>query len=258
MLTLRPLCGHAIHRGQESRPRPPSCALDSAKLRQYCARRRTRRAALERNIAQRKSFALSNSRSRPDETGIYGGRPPRMRCSGKKEERKNIFPTFERKERFPRHRREQAANPILAPSVGLADPYVHVWSSNPNVAYVYATHDCSKSGEGGQRVQSSRGNLDETRAGGGPCAVVDGVAFRMYDWWVWSTTDLVSWTPEARVLPSALAYETDDEAQECWATDAASRAAYQHQHSSSSSSSAPRKSRSLEALSLSLSPIEMM
>ena len=97
-----------------------------------------------------------------------------------------------------------AGNPIILPSVGLADPHCHVWPSEPDVVYLYGTHDCSKSGKG-----------NCTTAPGGD------LGFRMDDWWVWSTTDLVDWRLEATVEPSALAWETNETVEECWATDAA-------------------------------------
>ena len=54
-----------------------------------------------------------------------------------------------------------AGNPLLVPSVGLADPHVRVINDR---VYMFATHDYSAN------------NTD----------------FLMRDWWVWSTRDLVS------------------------------------------------------------------
>ena len=46
--------------------------------------------------------------------------------------------------------------------------------------------------------------------------------FRMDNWWVWSSEDLVEWSLEDIVYPnSTLAW--DNFTQECWATDAATR-----------------------------------
>ena len=100
--------------------------------------------------------------------------------------------------------RGRAGNPIMLPSLGLADPHAHVWPGDPDTVFVYATHDCSPSG---------RGN----------CTASRGLGFRMDDWWVWSTTDLLNWTLEATVSPSVVSWETNDTARECWATDAAQR-----------------------------------
>ena len=100
-----------------------------------------------------------------------------------------------------------AANPIV-PGVGMADPHMHVWPAQPDKVYVYATHDCNRAGDASQ-----------------PCAAAAGeLGFLMEDWWVWSSTDLVAWTQEARVYPTALAYENANTTDECWATDAASLA----------------------------------
>ena len=93
-----------------------------------------------------------------------------------------------------------AANPIV-PGVGMADPHMHVWPAQPDKVYVYATHDCNRAGDASQ-----------------PCAAAAGeLGFLMEDWWVWSSTDLVAWTQEARVYPTALAYENANTTDECWA-----------------------------------------
>ena len=61
--------------------------------------------------------------------------------------------------------RARAGNPIMLPSLGLADPHAHVWPGDPDTVFVYATHDCSPSG---------RGN----------CTASRGLGFRMDDWCV--------------------------------------------------------------------------
>ena len=38
-----------------------------------------------------------------------------------------------------------ASNPLIT-HIGMADPHVHVWPSDPTTAWMYATHDCSPSG----------------------------------------------------------------------------------------------------------------
>ena len=98
----------------------------------------------------------------------------------------------------------EAANPIV-PGVGMADPHMHVWSSDPDTVWLYSTHDCS-------------------RHPSGPCVSAKGeLGFRMLDWWVWSSSNLVDWKQRSRVLPSAISWETNDTVTECWATDAAQR-----------------------------------
>ena len=82
-----------------------------------------------------------------------------------------------------------AENPIV-PAVGLNDPHVHIFNDK---AYVYATHDKSSENE----------------------------RFIMEDWWIWSSTDLVSWKLES-VLDPADTY-IGAGFQSAWATDAAYR-----------------------------------
>ena len=96
-----------------------------------------------------------------------------------------------------------AANPIV-PHVGMADPHIHVWPSDPDTCFLYATHDCSPSGSD-------------------PCTVRAGsLGFRMTSWWVWSSSNMVNWTLVNEVRPSQIRWEGNSSAQECWATDAAS------------------------------------
>jgi len=82
-----------------------------------------------------------------------------------------------------------AGNPVL-PGRGVCDPQIRVFNGR---VYLYATHDASP--------QST--------------------TYRMNDWWVWSSEDLVHWEqvsvlrPEQTFLRRAF---TD-----CWATDAATR-----------------------------------
>ena len=85
-----------------------------------------------------------------------------------------------------------AANPVV-PGVGMADSHVHVMNDGTGKQefFMFATHDYSP-----QNKQ-----------------------FKMLDWWVWSSPDLVSWTKENIVKPSQLEWDTDPT--ECWATDGA-------------------------------------
>ena len=81
-----------------------------------------------------------------------------------------------------------AMNPIL-PNVGMADPHVHVFNGT---FYLYTTHDWSPNNTG----------------------------FRMDDWVVYSSVDLLTWVAGSVLLPQ------DTPAppaawHECWATDAA-------------------------------------
>ena len=80
-------------------------------------------------------------------------------------------------------------NPIL-PSRGVCDPQIRVFNGR---VYLYATHDASPTNS----------------------------TYRMNDWWVWSSDDLVHWEqgsvlkPEQTFLNKAFS--------DCWATDAATR-----------------------------------
>ena len=96
-----------------------------------------------------------------------------------------------------------AANPIVT-GAGLADPHMHVWPGNSKEVFLYATHDCSKSGTGSCSL--SRGEL----------------GFRMTDWWIWSSADLVNWTLRYVLPPTALLWDGAKNSEQCWATDAAS------------------------------------
>jgi hypothetical protein len=80
-------------------------------------------------------------------------------------------------------------NPIL-PGRGVCDPQVRVYGDR---VYLYATHDKALENEG----------------------------FRMDDWWVWSSGDLLSWKHECTVRPEETYYGQACGA--CWATDAISR-----------------------------------
>ena len=85
-----------------------------------------------------------------------------------------------------------ARNPFVQHK-GLADPHVHVWG-NGSTAYCFATHDFSPNNTG----------------------------FRMDDWWVWQSNDLVTWTQTSVLKPRKTpAAKSDWES--CWATDAAER-----------------------------------
>ena len=82
----------------------------------------------------------------------------------------------------------ECSNPIV-PNVGMADPHIHYFN---NMYYVYATHDFAPNNTG----------------------------FKMLDWWIWQSPDLVTWTKVSVVTPQETpappnAYD------ECWATDGA-------------------------------------
>lgn len=80
-------------------------------------------------------------------------------------------------------------NPFI-PGRGVCDPQIRVYDGR---VYLYATHDFSPENHG----------------------------FRMLDWWIWSTTDLVHWDQVNVLRPEQtfLAKPFSD----CWATDAATR-----------------------------------
>ena len=86
----------------------------------------------------------------------------------------------------------RGGNPLV-PGVGMADPHAHVFPNEPDRVYLFATHDFSP----------------------------NSTAFRMDDWWLWRSDDLVSWTKLATVAPSAFAWDASPRS--CWATDAAFR-----------------------------------
>lgn len=78
-------------------------------------------------------------------------------------------------------------NPIV-PNQGLNDPHVHIFN---DTAYVYASHDKSA----------------ENRS------------FRMEDWWIWSSPDLVNWRKESVLKPQDTYINQPFNG--CWATDVA-------------------------------------
>jgi len=82
-----------------------------------------------------------------------------------------------------------AQNPIVK-GKGLCDPQIRVYG---NKAFLYATHDTSPNNKG----------------------------FRMDDWWIWSSSDLVNWKYESTLKPEDTYYGKPNNS--CWATDAASR-----------------------------------
>ena len=84
----------------------------------------------------------------------------------------------------------RAANPLVA-DVGMADPHLHFWPET-GLTYAYATHDFSNTNTG----------------------------FRMDNWWVWSSPDLISWTLADVVYPNATPAPPGDY-HNCWATDGA-------------------------------------
>ncbi|MCH2114686.1 MAG: HEAT repeat domain-containing protein [Pirellulales bacterium] len=79
-----------------------------------------------------------------------------------------------------------AENPIV-PNVGMSDPHIHIFNDR---AYLYASHDYS----------------------------AKNTQFTMYDWWVWSSSDLINWQYECSLNP-ADTYVGPMAG--CWATDAA-------------------------------------
>ncbi len=83
----------------------------------------------------------------------------------------------------------RAANPIL-PNIGVCDPQVRVFNGR---VYLYATHDASPKNKG----------------------------FRMNDWWVWSSDDLVNWKLGSILKPEQT--YIGKPFSDCWATDAATR-----------------------------------
>ena len=82
-----------------------------------------------------------------------------------------------------------AQNPIVK-GKGLCDPQVRVYGDK---AYLYATHDTSPNNKG----------------------------FRMDDWWVWSSSDLINWKYESSLKPEDTYFGKPNNS--CWATDAARR-----------------------------------
>lgn len=90
----------------------------------------------------------------------------------------------------------------------------HVWESDTNKVVLYATHDCSPSGHGDCVAETAAGGDGNTTvtatatatASGAPADDLKGAQFRMTDWWVWSSTDLVNWKMETKVLPSTLSW----------------------------------------------------
>ena len=106
-----------------------------------------------------------------------------------------------------------AANPLV-PGIGMADPHMHVFPYNPDVVQLYSTHDCNK-GRSGPCVR-------EPIEPGNSAIGAASPNFRMIDWWVWSSSDLVNWKLETKVLPKSIKWDDVNASQECWATDAAS------------------------------------
>jgi hypothetical protein len=86
-------------------------------------------------------------------------------------------------------RQARADNPIVI-GKGLADPQVRIYGER---AWLYATHDASPDSKG----------------------------FRMNNWWIWSSTDLVNWTQENVLTPEETYFGKPSN--DCWATDAISR-----------------------------------
>ncbi len=83
----------------------------------------------------------------------------------------------------------RAANPIL-PGLGVADPQVRVFDGR---VYLYATHDYSPDNKG----------------------------FRMDDWWLWVSDDLVNWKQVSTLKPEQT--YIGKPFRDSWATDAATR-----------------------------------
>lgn len=83
----------------------------------------------------------------------------------------------------------EAANPLV-PNNGMADPHARAFQG---AVYIYATHDYSNK------------NTD----------------FRMDDWWIWKTTDLVHYSKVQEFQP--MPWVKPAAKTECWATDAAEK-----------------------------------
>eukprot|EP01052_Picozoa_sp_SAG31_P021508 SAG31_NODE_1668_length_7576_cov_1.630467_2_plen_172_part_00 len=81
----------------------------------------------------------------------------------------------------------RAGNPLL-PGTGTADTNVHYFNGT---FMIFADHDYS----------------------------VNNTGFRMDNWIIWSSPDLVAWDLESIVSPTA--FKWDGQTSQCWATDAA-------------------------------------
>lgn len=79
-------------------------------------------------------------------------------------------------------------NPIIE-RMGVCDPHIHIFNDK---AYLFASHD-RKPGE---------------------------KFYGMYDWWVWSSPDLVHWTMEFNLFPADMWVGAGNN---CWAVDGAER-----------------------------------
>ena len=84
-----------------------------------------------------------------------------------------------------------ARNPLILPSVGLADPHVRVINGS---IFMFATHD------------DSANSSD----------------FLMRNWWVWTSPNLVEWSVVSVLDPHSTCLRSNFS--ECWATDAAANA----------------------------------
>lgn len=89
------------------------------------------------------------------------------------------------------------ANPIRAGG-GVADPHVHVWNDDMRI-YMYATHDyVSDSAVHFQIIGTAlfvRRSPNRTIESGSHCScsqAQNSSGFRMDNWWIWSTDDLLS------------------------------------------------------------------
>lgn len=83
-----------------------------------------------------------------------------------------------------------ASNPVI-PNSGMADPHLHFFNGS---FYIFASHDFSPNNTG----------------------------FRMDDWWIWTSQDLVSWQTTSVVKPGAVfPWSNPADRHECWATDGA-------------------------------------
>ena len=79
-------------------------------------------------------------------------------------------------------------NPIIA-GQGVCDPHIHIFGDK---AYLFATHD------------EKTGNS----------------FYAMYDWWIWSSSDLVNWTLDFTLFPKDMWVGPT---KNCWAVDGAGR-----------------------------------
>lgn len=130
----------------------------------------------------------------------------------------------------------EAANPVV-PNVGMADPHVHTWQRSGGdergVAPPITAHRgmAARLGEGGDPRAARDGGAGARVAEAGAGYrfwmysthdfAPNNTGFRMDDWRVWASDDLVAWDIVDTVKPTAFEWDTGSAMHECWATDAA-------------------------------------